>query len=163
MAPHVAEGITGVPAGAIEHAARTLWESRPVAFYTWSGLEQHSGTTQIIRAINQLYALTGSLDAPGGNVAFPSVPDQRDRRRRAAGRGAAGEGARGSTQRPLGPARFEFVTGEDVCTAALDGDPYRVRGLVELRREPRDGARRQRARRATRWRRSTSSCTPTSS
>ena len=60
-----------MPAADIERAARTLWESRPLAFYTWSGLEQHSDTTQIIRAINQLYALTGSFDAPGGNVPVP--------------------------------------------------------------------------------------------
>jgi len=53
--------------------AQVLWEHRPVAFYTWSGLEQHSGTTQIVRAINVLYALTGCLDAPGGNVLFTPV------------------------------------------------------------------------------------------
>jgi anaerobic selenocysteine-containing dehydrogenase len=34
--------------------------------------------------------------------------------------------------RPLGPARFGFVTGEDVYTAALEGRPYRVRGLVNF-------------------------------
>ena len=72
MAPAVAEAITGVPAADIERTARTLWESRPVAFYAWSGLEQHSNTTQTIRAINQLYALIGDLDAPGGNVLFPA-------------------------------------------------------------------------------------------
>ena len=70
----MAEGITGVPAADIVAAARTLWEARPVAFYTWSGLEQHSGTTQTIRAIDVLYALTGSLDVPGGNVLFEAVP-----------------------------------------------------------------------------------------
>jgi anaerobic selenocysteine-containing dehydrogenase len=131
MTPDVAEAVTGVPAGDIEDAARTLWESRPVAFYAWSGLEQHGNTTQAVRAINQLYALTGSFDVRGGNVAFPSVatnpidgadllaPEQRAK-------------AVGVTQRPLGPARFEFVTGEDVFTAALEGRPYSVRGLVNF-------------------------------
>jgi anaerobic selenocysteine-containing dehydrogenase len=131
MEPAVAEAITGVPAAEIERTARTLWESRPVAFYTWSGLEQHSNTTQIVRAIDQLYTLTGSFDALGGNVLFPSVPtnpidgaellapEQRAK-------------AVGVAQRPLGPARFEFVTGEDVFTAALEGRPYRVRGLVNF-------------------------------
>ena len=129
--PAVAERITGVPATAIEATARTLWESRPVAFYTWSGLEQHSSTTQTVRAVNILYALTGSLGVPGGNVAFAAVPTapvdgmdlidpaQRDK-------------AIGLHDRPLGPARFEFVTGEDVYTAALEGRPYRVRGLVSF-------------------------------
>jgi anaerobic selenocysteine-containing dehydrogenase len=131
MEPAAAEAITGVPAADVERTARTLWESRPVAFYTWSGLEQHSNTTQIVRAINQLYALTGSFDARGGNVLFPHVPtnpidgaellapEQRAK-------------AVGVAQRPLGPARFEFVTGEDVFTAALEGRPYRVRGLVNF-------------------------------
>jgi anaerobic selenocysteine-containing dehydrogenase len=131
MRPAVAEAITGVPAADIERTARTLWECRPVAFYTWSGLEQHSNTTQIIRAIHQLYALTGSFDAPGGNVLFAGVPTNRidgaellspEQRAKALG----------VDSRPLGPARFEFVTGEDLYTAALDGRPYRARGLVNF-------------------------------
>ena len=72
--PQAAAVITGVPADQIEHVAETLWSFRPVAFYTWSGLEQHSGTTQTIRAVNVLYALLGCLDAPGGNVLFTPVP-----------------------------------------------------------------------------------------
>jgi anaerobic selenocysteine-containing dehydrogenase len=127
----VAEDVTGVPAAEIERAVQVLWEHRPVAFYTWSGLEQHSGTTQIVRAINVLYALTGCLDAPGGNVLFTPVstnpiagaellePAQRAK-------------AIGVVERPLGPARFEFVTGEDFYTAALEGRPYRPRGLVSF-------------------------------
>ena len=131
MEPSVAAGVTGVPAADIEATARTLWESRPVAFYTWSGLEQHSSTTQIIRAINQLYALTGSFDVRGGNVLFAGVPTNPidgaelladEQRAKAIGVG----------QRPLGPARFEFVTGEDFYAAALEGRPYRARGLVNF-------------------------------
>ncbi|HEX6354450.1 molybdopterin-containing oxidoreductase family protein [Actinophytocola sp.] len=129
MAPDVAEAITGVPAADIADTARTLWESRPVAYYTWSGLEQHSNATQTIRAINQLYALTGCFDTPGGNVLFETVPTN------------AVDGAElltpaqrakaiGVADRPLGPARFEFITGEDFYTAALDGRPYRARALV---------------------------------
>lgn len=102
-----------------------------MAFYTWSGLEQHSTTTQTIRAIGQLYALTGSFDAPGGNVGFASVATNPisgaeliDEQQRAK--------AIGVEQRPLGPARFEFVTGEDFYTAALEGRPYRARGLVSF-------------------------------
>jgi anaerobic selenocysteine-containing dehydrogenase len=129
--PTVAEEVTGVPAADIEQAARVLWEHRPVAFYTWSGLEQHSGTTQIIRAVNVLYALTGCFDGPGGNVLFTPVPTN----------SVAGAELLDTTQaakaiglgdRPLGPARFGFVTGEDFYTAALEGHPYRPRGLVSF-------------------------------
>jgi anaerobic selenocysteine-containing dehydrogenase len=131
MPPTVAEGITGVPADEIEGAARVLWENRPAAFYAWSGLEQHSDTTQIIRAVDVLYALTGCLDVPGGNVLFTSVPTN----------DVDGAGlidpeqaakAIGVDDRPLGPARFGFITGEDFYTAALEGRPYRARGLVSF-------------------------------
>lgn len=124
----VAQAITGVPAEQIVAAARTLWESRPVAFYTWSGLEQHSNTTQTVRAIGVLYALTGCLDAPGGNVLFASVPANRidgveyltlEQRTKAIG----------LDERPLGPARFEFVTGSDFYDAALAG---RARALLNF-------------------------------
>ena len=111
--------------------ARTLWTSRPVAFYGWSGLEQHSNTTQMIRGINVLYALTGCLDAPGGNVLFTPVPTNpidgldllSDEQRSL---------AIGVRDRPLGPARFEFITGEDFYTAALEHRPYRARALVNF-------------------------------
>jgi anaerobic selenocysteine-containing dehydrogenase len=131
MNPAMAESITGVRAGDIERTAQTLWESRPVAFYAWSGLEQHSNTTQTIRAINQLYAMTGSFDARGGNVLFAGVPTNRiDGAELLAPEQRAK--ALGVERRPLGPARFEFVTGEDFYTAALDGRPYRARGLVNF-------------------------------
>jgi anaerobic selenocysteine-containing dehydrogenase len=129
--PTVAEEITGVAAADIEHTARVLWEHRPVAFYTWSGLEQHSGTTQIIRAINVLYALTGCFDAPGGNVLFTPVPTNPIAGAELLDRTQATK-AIGLSERPLGPARFGFVTGEDFYTAALEGHPYRPRGLVSF-------------------------------
>jgi anaerobic selenocysteine-containing dehydrogenase len=125
--PEVAEGITGVPADDIVAAARTLWKSRPVAFYTWSGLEQHSGTTQTMRAINVLYALTGSLDVPGGNVLFEAVPSNP-----IDGMELLSDAlppAVGVDARPLGPARFGFVTGEDFYTAVLD---RRIKRLVSF-------------------------------
>jgi anaerobic selenocysteine-containing dehydrogenase len=131
MEPAAAEAITGIPAADIERTAQTLWESRPVAFYAWSGLEQHSAATQTIRAINQLYALTGSFDSRGGNVLFTSVPTNPIDGAELLGPEQSSKTI-GVEQRPLGPARFEFVTGEDLYTAALEGRPYRVRGLVNF-------------------------------
>ncbi|HEX5090305.1 MAG TPA: molybdopterin-dependent oxidoreductase, partial [Nocardioides sp.] len=124
-APERAEAITGVAAADIVATARTISDARPLAFYTWSGLEQHSGATQTIRAIDVLYALTGCLDAKGGNVLFEAVPSN------PVDGGEFLSGARppalGVERRPLGPARFEFVTGEDLYAAVLAG---RVRALV---------------------------------
>lgn len=127
--PAVSEPVTGVPPAEIERAARVLWDHRPVAFYTWSGLEQHSTTTQIVRAVNVLYALTGCFDAPGGNVRFTPVPTNPIDGMELLGPAQAAK-AIGVGDRPLGPARFGFVTGEDFYTAALEGRPYRPRALV---------------------------------
>ena len=127
--PERVEAICGVPAGQVVDAARMLWASRPVAYYAWSGVEQQTNATQISRAIGQLYALTGCLDSPGGNVLFtpvpaPSVegrellpPEQRTK-------------ALGLRERPLGPARWGFVTSGDVYRAILEREPYPVRGMV---------------------------------
>jgi len=127
--PKAVEAICGVSAEQIERTARLLWEARPVAYYAWSGIEQHRDTTQIARAIAQLYALTGSFDARGGNVAFPAVAQKP-----IAGAELLAPGQRakalGLLRRPLGPSRWEFVTSDDLYTAALEGRPYRVRGLV---------------------------------
>ena len=113
----------------VERAAHMLWESRPTAYYSWSGVEQQSSSTQIARAISLLYALTGCFDAPGGNVIFPSVPTgniggeellSAEQRRRALG----------LSERPLGPARTQWVTTDELYRAILDAQPYPVRGLV---------------------------------
>ena len=125
LPPERAEQVTGVPAADIVAAARTIWESRPLAFYTWSGLEQHSSATQTIRAIDVLYALTGCLDVPGGNVLFEHVPTNPvDGRELVADDGPP---TAGLDERPLGPARFGYVTGADLYDAALAG---RVTTLV---------------------------------
>lgn len=131
LTPDVAAAITGVPADQIVTTARTLWESRPLAYYAWSGLEQHSNSTQTARAIGQLYALTGCFDAPGGNVLFASVPSNPIE---GAELISAAQRAKtiGIQQRPLGPPRFEFVSGADFYTAALEGRPYRARALVNF-------------------------------
>jgi len=76
-----------------------------------------------------LYALTGSFDAPGGNVLLPSVAtpsisgeDLSTAKRLAPAIGAA--------ERPLGPARWNNVSTQDFYRAALEGAPYPVRTLI---------------------------------
>ena len=110
--PERVEAITGVPAADVIAAARTIWDARPVAFYTWSGLEQHHGATQTTRAIDVLYTLTGSLDVPGGNVLFEAVPSNPVDGQEFLSPGRPP--AVGVDRRPLGPARVGVVTGADV-------------------------------------------------
>lgn len=127
--PERVAAICGVERDQVESAARLLWEARPVAYYAWSGVEMQTNATQIARAIAQLYALTGSFDAPGGNVRFAAVPtadvtggellpiEQRTR-------------SLGFSERPLGPARWQFTTSEELYRGILEHQPYAVHGLV---------------------------------
>jgi anaerobic selenocysteine-containing dehydrogenase len=121
--------ITGVPEAQIVATARLLWERRPVAYFHWTGLEQHTNASQTVRAISLLYALTGSWDAPGGNVR-PTRPAVNDLAPLSLLPEAQRERALGLAERPLGPARLGWVTGVDTYRAILEGRPYRVRGMV---------------------------------
>jgi anaerobic selenocysteine-containing dehydrogenase len=127
--PERVEAICGIERSQIEATARMLWKERPVAYYAWSGVEMQTSSTQIARAIAQLYALTGSFDAQGGNVLFAAVPmanatgvellptEQRAQ-------------ALGLPERPLGPSRWHFVTSEEIYRGILEQQPYGVRGMV---------------------------------
>ena len=126
--PERVERITGVPARQVRAAARLLWESRPVACYTWSGVGQHTNATQTDRAISLLYALTGSRGRRGGNVEFAAVPAGD-----VPGAGLPAPEAAptlGLGERPLGPPRSGWCTSRDFYRAVLEHRPYPVRGLV---------------------------------
>jgi anaerobic selenocysteine-containing dehydrogenase len=127
--PARVEQITGVPASQIVETARLLWQRRPVSYFHWTGLEQHTNATQSVRAISLLYALTGSFDVPGGNLRI-SRPTAND----LGGRSLLSEAERAKTlgfaERPLGPGRHGWVTARDVYRAILHGKPYPIRGLV---------------------------------
>jgi anaerobic selenocysteine-containing dehydrogenase len=129
--PERVKTISGVGRDQIERTAQLLWESRPVAYNAWSGLEMQSNATQIARAIGLLYALTGSFDAKGGNVILPAVPtgdisgnDLLSAEQRALALGLA--------DRPLGPGRFGHVTVEEIYSGIVDQNPYPVRGLINF-------------------------------
>ncbi len=132
-APNRVEAITGVAADQIEATARLLWESRPVCYYAWSGVEQHTNATQTDRAIAVLYALTGSHDAPGGNIQLEKVPTND-----ISGQEFVTPAQRARTlgvhERPLGPARHGWVTSDHLYRAILDEDPYPVRGVISFGR-----------------------------
>ena len=109
--------------------ARMLYASRPVAYYGWTGVGQHTNATQTDRAIALVCALTGSFDAPGGNVIYArvAVNDVRGVELMAP---AQRKKTIGLAERPIGPPRGGWVTGRDFYDAVLTGKPYPVRGLV---------------------------------
>ena len=128
-APEVVEATCWIPRNQLEETARLIWASRPVSYYAWSGHEHHANVTQTARAMAMLYALTGSFDAPGGNVLLPTVsaapinganlPAAREKRP-----------ALGAAERPLGPSRSNVITARELFRAILEDAPYPVRGLI---------------------------------
>ncbi|MGV8826557.1 molybdopterin-containing oxidoreductase family protein, partial [Methylibium petroleiphilum] len=123
--------ITGLAVADIQRLADWLAKAGPVSFFTWTGTAQHSHATQTTRAINVLYALTGSLDAEGGNVWF-SRPATRD----ISGFDWVASETRAKTlginQRPLGPPRRGWITTRDLFRTIASGDPYPIRALVSF-------------------------------
>ena len=129
MPPDRAAAICGVEPAKIREAARLLWQHRPVAHYTWTGLEQQSNATQTDRAIAILHALTGSIDIAGGNLHLAQVPvndvsgiELRDP--------AQWRKALGLAERPLGLGRSGWILSDDLYRAIVDAEPYKVRALV---------------------------------
>jgi anaerobic selenocysteine-containing dehydrogenase len=149
--PEKAQQITGVPAEQIRLVAKTLHEHRPVSYYAWSGVGQSTNATQTSRAICLLYALTGDIDSPGGNVYFA-----RPRLANVSGRDFLSAAQRAKTlgfeERPLGPAKDGWITTRELYRAILDERPYAVKGLVafgsnllQSRPSPEQGVRALRA------------------
>jgi anaerobic selenocysteine-containing dehydrogenase len=122
MSPETAAEISGVDADALRAAARLLWRHRPVAHYTWTGIEQQSNATQTDRAIAILHALTGSIDAAGGDLHLVQVPVN----------DVSGNELREPTQwrKALGLGKSGWVLSDDLYRAAIEARPYRVRALV---------------------------------
>jgi anaerobic selenocysteine-containing dehydrogenase len=127
--PEAVEAICWIPRHEVEEAARLIWHSRPVSYYAWSGHEQHANVTQTARAMSLLYALTGSFDRPGGNVllAAPPAAPVTGQELPSAQRMAP---TLGLAERPLGPARWGYVTTRDLYRAILQGQPYPVRTVI---------------------------------
>lgn len=120
---------TGIAPGDLSAFADALIQARSVSYHAWTGVGQHTNATQTERAIATLYALTGSHDAPGGNVIWPRhalnpvtgmtqlAPEQRAK-------------ALGLAEHPLGPPAQGWISSRDLCRAVLFRDPYPVRALV---------------------------------
>jgi anaerobic selenocysteine-containing dehydrogenase len=120
--PATVADLTGVPAVQLTELADALADG-PVCLDSYNGVEQHTDTAQTARALGIMYALTGWLEAPGGNVTFGGKPG-----RKRAGPGPA-QRPLGFEARPLGAARGA-VQAYNLYDSVLRAHPYRVRALV---------------------------------
>jgi anaerobic selenocysteine-containing dehydrogenase len=127
--PEAVEAICWIPGSQVEEAARLIWQARPVAYYAWSGHEQHANVTQTARAMSLFYALTGSFDIRGGNVLLPAPPAASITGQELPSVSPMAP-AVGVAERPLGPARWGYVGARDLYEAILEGKPYPVRAVI---------------------------------
>jgi len=67
-APEQVAAITGVPAEDIVEAARFYAKSKPASIHWGVAVDMTPALTPLVQAISCLWALTGNLDVPGGNV-----------------------------------------------------------------------------------------------
>jgi anaerobic selenocysteine-containing dehydrogenase len=128
LAEHVApldpartSDVTGVPEADVVRLAEAIGTGGPLCYDTYNGVEQHTDTAQTARALGIMYALTGWLGAPGGNVWW-DVPKPKTKARSASR-------PVGYERRPLGAAR-NSAQAYNVYDAVLTGDPYPIRALV---------------------------------
>jgi thiosulfate reductase/polysulfide reductase chain A len=68
--------ITWIPVDRIEKAARLYATTKPAALYRRVAVEHNTNSTQSIRAIASLIALTGNIDMPGGNLLPNHIPTE---------------------------------------------------------------------------------------
>lgn len=127
--PHRVAAVTGVSEASLRQAADWLGHQKPTSLYTWTGTCQQEHATAASRAVNILYALTGSLGQPGGNRWFPK-PETND----IAGFDLVTLETRqltlGLAERPLGPPSHGWITTRDLFRTIVSGKPYPIRALV---------------------------------
>ena len=127
--PEATEAVTGVPAATVVRLAHAVAGATGACPVMYTGLEYSNSGIQAIRAVHTLFALAGQLDVPGGiglamagthfpvnrscNVANPDL-----------GRAVARDAF------PLYSAYRGESHASGLVTSVLEGDPYRIRGLI---------------------------------
>lgn len=127
--PQRVAAATGVAEETLRRTAALLAGAKPVSLYTWTGTCQQEQATAATRAINLLYALTGSLGRPGGNRYFPK-PKLNDIAAFERVDPATRQRTLGYAERPLGPPSRGWITTRDLFRTVLSDDPYPIRALV---------------------------------
>jgi len=131
--------ITWVPEEKIKTAARLYATVKPAALYHRVAIEQHTNSTQTLRALNILTAVTGNVDIKGGNL-LPTWPNGfKDNFSLLADEALQPPGKR--EPRRLGADKFPLLAGPDnpyrpqshlptVVQAMVTSKPYPIKGVI---------------------------------
>ena len=125
--PEKAAAITGLDASDIRRGAELYACNRPGWLDAGNALEHHSTSSQSLRALMILRAITGNLDVPGGHVIIPELPlaDVKLREKRPAGLQLLGV-----EQHPLFAEYAGFVPGDVLIETLLTDKPYPLKAMI---------------------------------
>ena len=127
--PEAAEAITGVPARTIRDLARRICNAGGACPMMYTGLEYSNSGIQAIRAVITLFALAGQLDVPGG-IGLAMLNSHFQINRACNQENPDLDLAVARTKFPI----YSDYRGEShasgLVTSVLEGDPYRIRGLI---------------------------------
>ncbi|HED13442.1 MAG TPA: dehydrogenase [Gammaproteobacteria bacterium] len=126
--PEQVEKITFIKADEIRETARAIARAQGAALLSYTGLEYTSSATQNIRAIYILWAITGNLDVPGGNVIKSKAKFQMNQSWRV---------LPPDSIEPIGKSKYPLyhlyrkeAHAMELPQAILNGDPYPLRGML---------------------------------
>jgi anaerobic selenocysteine-containing dehydrogenase len=124
-----ASEITGIPGETIRSAAYEIANAKGAALLGYSGLEYTNSGVQNVRAILILWALTGNIDVPGGNIfqACDSGFRVNSRHRLEPPTGPAPVGA---SAYPLYHYFRREAQAMELPGAILESRPYPIRGML---------------------------------
>ena len=126
--PEKAEEMTGIPAETIREVARGIAASG-AALLSYTGLEYTNSGVQNIRAVMTLWALSGNLDAPGGNlIKMPDADFKVNVSRRL--EPPAGVDPIGKSLYPLYHRYRKEAHATELPRAILQNEPYPIRALM---------------------------------
>ena len=136
--PEWAAGITGVPASQIYDIARHYALDKPSAIEWGVALEHTPNSLQAARAIAILRGLTGNVDNPGGDIMGMNIVRPYPVLKNAL--------PKGMLKKRIGAGEFKLLGGfrafmpsahiPGVFRAMLDGEPYRIRALLNFGSNP---------------------------
>jgi anaerobic selenocysteine-containing dehydrogenase/ferredoxin-NADP reductase len=123
--------LTWLDAGAIEQFYALVSGAPRLAYHSWTGVGQQTNATATERALATLYALTGAVDRPGGNL-WTVPPPTRSVNDYDLLPAAQRAKALGLADLPLGPPCRGWITARDFARAVLEGEPYKVKALMSF-------------------------------
>jgi anaerobic selenocysteine-containing dehydrogenase len=119
--------LTGVDADLIPQVAETYASNRPGWLDAGNALEHHSNSSQTLRALAILRALTGNLDVPGGHVFAAPLPlaDVKLTEKRPVGLQTLG-----AHEYPLFTEFAGFVPGDVLIETLMSERPYPLKAML---------------------------------